>query len=475
MSELLTYLLNNEPQFRKTRLQDLYSDFAAARSINPDGYTANITAWLTGLSHAALAGHAPSPDHLSITISPDLVHALETREWGRPSALGTVVREGIKSRQWIDYREFLEREESVYKSSWGLNIGGYVPSVGDVVGWGLRQLGWTGGEEKVRNGRVVLLSNVEEVGKGVVKKTEGIKGRVERIFSREAFRARYGEMARGERLSEADMDVLLRFLERDRGVLAYDGGAVKLKAPGEKMAGTITAEDTTIAGLKTLIGDLERQTGVLTTRVDELAATAKEAVGKKNRVAALAALRSKKLVETTLTKRHATLAQLEDVFSKIEQAADQVELVGIMEASTKVLTGLNKEVGGVERVDHVVDQLREQMSQVDEVGNVIAEAGQGNTAVDEEEVDGELEAMEKEERDRVEATERAEREKEKQETDETKRKLDALEEAERRAKETAGKKQADEAQQASEEAKSDEQLVGLVRRVSLEPEPAQLA
>ena len=104
-------------------------------------------------------------------------------------------------------------------------------------------------------------------------------------------------------------------------------------------------------GEKTLIKDLEMQTEVLTKKVDELAATAKDAVARKNRVSALAVLRSKKLAETTLTKRHATLAQLEEVFSKIEQAADQVELVSIMEASTRVLTGLNEEVGGVERVD----------------------------------------------------------------------------------------------------------------------------
>lgn len=371
----------------------------------------------------------------------------------------------MKSRQWIEYKEFLEREESVYKKSWG--VGAYVPSVGDVVGWGLRQLGFAGGEEKVRNGRVVVLSNVEGVGKGVVARTSGIKGRVERIFSREAFKERYGAVVGGESLSEADMEILLRFLERDRGVLAYDGGTVKLKAPNEKSAGTITAEDATIAGLKTLIGDLERQTTVLTSKVDELAVTAKEAVGKKNRIAALAALRSKKMAEATLAKRHATLAQLEEVFAKIEQAADQVELVGIMEASTKVLTGLNKEVGGVERVDDVVDQLREQMSQVDEVGNVIAEAGQGNTVVDEEEVDGELEAMEREEREKIEAKERAEREeKEKQEAAETKRKLDALEEAERRAIETAARKQAEEAKDET----VDEALVGLVKRVSLEPE-----
>ncbi|KAH7355231.1 Snf7-domain-containing protein [Rhexocercosporidium sp. MPI-PUGE-AT-0058] len=470
MSELLTYLLTHESQFRKTRLEDLYSDFGKSRSINPDGYHANITAWLQALSHATLAGHMPSssasPDLLSITISNDLVLALETREWGRPSALGTVVREGTKARLWIDVREFEEAKESVYKQSWTIPV----PSVGDVVGWGLRQLGFGGGEEKLVRGKVVVMENLEAAGKEVVKRTEGVRGRVDRIFSREAFREAHGDVAgKGKVLTEADMELLLKFLARDKGVLSYDGEIVKLKAPNKKTPSPITAEDTTIASLKTLIKDLEAQTDVLTKKVDELAATAKEAVVRKNRVSALAALRSKKLAETTLTKRHATLAQLEEVFSKIEQAADQVELVGVMEASTRVLTGLNKEVGGIERVDDVVDQLREQMSQVDEVGNVIAEAGQGVNVADEEEVDDELEAIEREEREKREEEVRLEKEeREKQEAAETMRKLDALEDVERQTKEAAAKNQAEEEAKKVGQASTEKEIESELKRLSLD-------
>ncbi len=409
-----------------------------------------------------------SPDLLSITISNDLVSSLETREWGRPSALGTVVREGIRGRQWIDYNEFLERDDSIYRKGWSIPV----PSLGDVLGWGLRQLGFSGGEDKVTKGRMVIMESLEGMGKTVQRRIEGIRGRVERIFSRAEFKETYGVVAgKDTRLSEPDMEVLLRFLARDKGVLSYDKETVKLKAPSEKGPGKITAEDTTIASLKTLIKDLEAQTEILKTRVDQLGATAKEAVSKKNRVSALAALRSKKLAETTLTKRHATLAQLEEVFSKIEQAADQAELVGVMEASTKVLSSLNKEVGGVERVDDVVDQLREQMSHVDEVGNVIAEVGSGTDVMDEEEVDGELEAMEKEEKDRIAEQQRLQRqEQEKQEVAETKRKLDGLEEAERQAKEAVASNQAEEARKRAGDAHTEEDLDSLVKRMSLEPE-----
>ncbi|CZT51576.1 related to protein SNF7 [Rhynchosporium secalis] len=477
MSELLTYLLENEPQFRKTRLQDLYSDFTKTRNINPDGYQANITAWHQALSHATFAGCMPSPstspDLLSITISNDLILALETRDCGRPSALGTVVREGVKARLWIDVKEFEEKADSIYKKGWGIPVP-IVPSVGDVLGWGLRQLGFGGGEEKLGQGRVVVMENLEEAGKDVIRRTEGNRGRIQRIFSRAAFREAYGDITGCEnRLTEFDMEILLKFLARDKGVLAYDGEIVKLKAPNQKTPSPVTEEDITIASLKTLIKDLEIQTEVLTKKVDELATIAKEAVGRKNRVSALAALRSKKLAETTLTKRHATLAQLEEIFSKIEQAADQVELVGIMEDSTRVLTGLNKEVGGVARVDDVVDQLREQMSQVDEVGNVIVEAGESTNVVDEGEVDDELEAMERQEREKIEEKERLEKEeKEKKEAAETKRRLDALNEAERQTKETAMAKKQDEDARKTEEVSMEKELEDELKKLSLDADKA---
>jgi charged multivesicular body protein 7 len=485
MSELLTYLQNTEPQFRKyasppfppllpprtsltytnrARLAALYSDFRHLRTTNPDGYTANIEAWLSGLSHATKAGVMPTHDLLSFTADDELLRALETKEWGRPLTLGTIVREALARREVLPFKEFMERKESFHARSWGFKV----PTVGEVLGWGLRQLGILGeGAADKFPGKVVLLENLENAAKEVERRVaEGSKGRVERIFSKSEFKDKFGDVCGKKRLSNNDLDLLLRFMGRDKEVLAFDGETVKLWAPNEKSRTAITMEDTTIASLKTLIKDLEIQTEVLTKRVDELAVTAKEAVARKNRVAALAALRSKRLAESTLTKRHATLGQLEEVFAKIEQAADQVELVRVMEASTRVLAGLNKEVGGVERVDDVVDQLREQMGQVDEVGNVIAEAGQAGT-VDETEVDDELEAMEREDREKREEVERlAREEKERQEAAETKRRLDALEEVERQAKEAA-RKQAEEVSTEREIEESTEEL----KRLSLDPDP----
>ena len=143
---------------------------------------------------------------------------------------------------------------------------------------------------------------------------------------------------------------------------------------------------------------MNAQVGTLTTRSENLASSARKAARDRNRPSALAALRSKKMVEATLSRRSEVLAQLEEVYSKIEQAADQVETVKVMEASAKVLKRLNSDVGGVEKVQDVVEELREEMDKVEDVGHAMNEIGHGEVMVNEGEIDDELEAMEREQR-----------------------------------------------------------------------------
>jgi charged multivesicular body protein 7 len=174
---------------------------------------------------------------------------------------------------------------------------------------------------------------------------------------------------------------------------------------------------------------MSKQVTTLEAKVAELDSSAKTALANKNRVSALAALRSKKMAEQNLKQRLDTLMQLEEVYTKIEQAAGQIEIVQVMQASTGVLRGLHTQIGGAERVEDIVEGLREEMTKVDEVGSIMNEAG---PVIDEGEVDEELEALEKanrevQEREEAAATERrlAELDSAKQASDEAARKAKA--------------------------------------------------
>ncbi|KAI1299536.1 Snf7-domain-containing protein [Xylaria venustula] len=425
MSELLDYLLEHDQNFRKARLPALYSDFRSQRTLNPDGFEANVSAWKRGLANAALAGHAPSKspsrNHLTLELDEALLRALESKQFGRPLALGTVLQEALVTGEMLPLPQFQKAAQSIYHKSWG-----QIPWA--VAGWALRQIGVGGPGDTMPKGQtVVVLQNLEIVARAFADATADRIAPFERIFSRTHFQRTFeANLLDGQRLSDADFSVLLRFLSRDKEVLATDGNTIKIRTPGESAA--ISAEDAAIASLKELMEDLSRQTETLSRRVDELGLVALDAVRRKSNVSARAALKSKKLAENNLSTRHATLNQLEEVAAKIQQAADNVQLVRVMESSTGALRSLNAQVGGADRVDMVLDELREQMGQVDEVGNVIAEVGSDAAVVDEGEVDTEFEALLAEERKKEAEAERVKREAlEAKEAEETRRKLAELE------------------------------------------------
>lgn len=160
----------------------------------------------------------------------------------------------------------------------------------------------------------------------------------------------------------------------------------------------------------------------------------------KQRSSALTVLRSKKLVTETLDKRRASVLQLEEILAKIDQAHDNLAMVRVMEASASVLRNLNRDIGGMERVEGITEGLRVEMDKVEDVTAVIGEVGD---AVIEGEVDAELEELERMEREKKEKEEAEDRRKEAEmrkkedemRAEETRRRLAELDDAENKRQE----------------------------------------
>ncbi|KAJ6099259.1 hypothetical protein N7467_000794 [Penicillium canescens] len=461
MSDLLKYILNNEEAFRRNRLPSLYSDFTPQKKTNPDGYAVNVAAWEQALNRAAKRGYTSSrgvrvrsgsnisakndssasppakrkkTDHLILRTDESLLRDLESAEWGRPVALGTVFDEAMRKRSMIPLPVYKTTAGLLQKSQWRVIDPG-VLSPWNVMSWGVRQLkGFVVGSEsdsapKLQVQELVLVENLQETADLAVKKaTGGNSSKLDLIYSKESFVEEFaGILNDATELSDADFDILLLYLSRDSGAIAYDGKTIKFKSAGEMPE--ITQQDTTIASIKTLVATMSKQVTNLEAKVIELNTSAKTALANKNRVSALAAVRSKKMAEQNLKQRLDTLMQLEEVYTRIEQAAGQIEIVQVMQASTGVLRGLHTQIGGAERVEDIVEELREEMTKVDEVGSIMNEAG---PVIDEGEIDEELEALEKadrevQEREEAAATERrlAELDSAKQTSDEAARKAQA--------------------------------------------------
>ncbi|KAL6790113.1 Snf7 domain-containing protein [Trichoderma sp. SZMC 28012] len=403
MGELSDYLVQNDPNFRKARLPALYSDFRSQKTLNPDGYQANVSAWLLALARLAsdglLSRQGSKSSALVFDLDESLRRSLDSKQFGQPLALGTVINEALAQKDLIPLQSFLQSNQSIYQQSWS-----QVPW--NVMGWALRQLGVTDpsrGEDKIPKGNYVVMKNVEtasrELGESIAEKAP----RYDRVFTKGQFQALVTSvLAEEQRLSDTDTDVLLKFLSRDKDMIEYDGKTIRIRGSGE--ARGITEEDSSIASIKELASNLEHQIDLLNGRIDELDQEARNAVLRKNRVAALAALKSKKRAESSLSTRYATLHQLEEVASKLQQASDQVQLVKVMESSANALESLNTQIGSADKVENTMDRLRDQMSATDEITAILAEPT--GMVVDEEEIDEELEAMEREQKKEEEEKER---------------------------------------------------------------------
>ncbi|KJR87901.1 charged multivesicular body protein 7 [Sporothrix schenckii 1099-18] len=488
-AQRIQFLIAQQDGFTRSRLPALYSDFRSLRTTNPEGYAANVAAWRRALGSLVRGGMLPATaavlapskskgtpsastastaarSFLVLAAGQPLLDALQSDRYGRPLALDAVIQEAVLERDLVPLEAFLRAKESIYNrrswSAWAAGLPWHA------VSWGLHRLGVIEGNSQVQQkanaaaagnaaafsllqggGRLapdqhVVLANVETAAAAFADKTADAQSPFEHVWSVAHFKRMFsapgavlaedsglpvGSAVEQPRLSDMDLNVLLAFLSRDKNLVVFDGHVVKLRGAStvSDHGNVITEEDRAVAQLRELIDSLTHQTGVLSKRIDNLTVAARDAVLRKNRVAALAALKQKKQAEGALTTRFATLAQLETTASQIEQASGQVQVVQAMAASADALKSLNAQVGGAEGVEEVVDRLRDQMDAADEINRILVDPTSANgMVVDEGEIDDELAALEKEEQQASEAAaQKGKEETQKAEAEVTRRKLEA--------------------------------------------------
>lgn len=127
-------------------------------------------------------------------------------------------------------------------------------------------------------------------------------------------------------------------------------------------------------------------------------AIARECLAAGDKPKALLALRRKKYQETLLAKTDAQLETLEQLTSNVEFALVQKDVVFGLQQGTKVLKQIHAEMGGVEQVEKLIGENEEARAYQKEISEMLA--GQMSNQ-DEDEVEDELEALEKDVRGSV--------------------------------------------------------------------------
>jgi charged multivesicular body protein 7 len=390
-------LLKANPLFTQRRKVSLYANFSRLKETNIHGYEANITAWKSLLLTAVDGGLFE--DNLAIPANEALLESLHDPEFGRPLALNAVLEELVETKTVIPLQIFRSQTHSIYESS--INIGSVFSWV--LAKTGLWESSWRAegpaGSGSLKREKYICINRLETIADAVWTKLEilgATSSYCRSVFTREMFYKTISLVtvvpSGTVTLSETDLECVMIFLVRDRKRMASSGNVVKLITG---VLSEVTQKDVAVANLQATVDQVSRRTDSLSDRITVCTEKARQALRNGHKPVAKYALRSRKVAESSLAKALSMLENLEQVLEKIDDASDQVEVVSALEAGADILGSLNATLGGVEKVGDLLDKLREQADETDEIAQEISSL---TGAVDEDAIEDELERLDKEAR-----------------------------------------------------------------------------
>ncbi|KAK5992387.1 Vacuolar-sorting protein SNF7 [Cladobotryum mycophilum] len=167
----------------------------------------------------------------------------------------------------------------------------------------------------------------------------------------------------------------------------FGGGAAQKRKDSPKNA---------ILGLRSQLDMLQKREKHLQSQIDEQEAIARKNVNT-NKNAAKAALRRKKTHEHSLEQTVAQIGTLEQQINAIESANINRETLAAMEKASEAMKQIHGKLTP-EKVDDIMDKMREQNTLSEEIVNAIT----GNTLgepIDDAELEDELDQMQQEQLD----------------------------------------------------------------------------
>ncbi|TLD23948.1 hypothetical protein PspLS_06731 [Pyricularia sp. CBS 133598] len=152
-----------------------------------------------------------------------------------------------------------------------------------------------------------------------------------------------------------------------------------------------------ILGLRSQLDMLQKREKHLQNQISEQDAIARKNIST-NKNAAKAALKRKKTHEHSLDQTLSQIGTLEQQINAIESANINMETLEAMKKAGKAMEDIHGKLT-VEKVDETMDKLREQNALSEEIVNAITNNQLGNEAIDDADLEDELEAMEQEQLD----------------------------------------------------------------------------
>ncbi|KAH8116804.1 Snf7-domain-containing protein [Phellopilus nigrolimitatus] len=387
LAEITTY-----SSVSKSRLKSIYSDFSRQKASNPASFNSNVEWWRKTLGAFVGQGlQGDASDSLVLRASSQLAESLRYEGVGKPLGLAAVITELRDTRALIPLSDFLNSPTSVYDTgSLAYKVASYV--VGKPLWWALEQLSIVDSEHfesemslwKKVKGPHVILSNVEKTADAIVERLRqnATFSPADTLYSFDSFRREFA----GHSLSETDLKVLIKFLNRDKKVIVSD------KDIHQRLR-SITGIDRGILELKLGVENMEKQVEDINGRISEKTQKISECLRANRKEVAMAHLKSRRMYEELLRKRLGSLDILQSTLIQVETSAQDVEIMKQYESSTATLRAILAHPSlQREKIDETMDAMAEASAEQREIDETIR-AGIGaaqDEAIDEEELQAEL-------------------------------------------------------------------------------------
>ncbi|KAK0228639.1 hypothetical protein IW262DRAFT_1429256 [Armillaria fumosa] len=397
-----------------SRLQALYSNnISWQKNSDPAGFHSSIEWWRRTFEDFVAAGIQTSiQSKLILNASARINENLRVEGVGKPAGLSTVITELIGPSNsktppaLIPVSAFLSLPQSIYAShSLLYTLPSLVSSylIAKPLWWALGQIGvdslFASNARDVKwHGEYVVLSLLERaVEKILAEQKTKAGGPSDGIYSIEGFRQDFAAcINEAHVMSERDTKVLIKFLERDKNVIAVDKELIKfIDKDATPETWRITAVDRGVLELKSAVTNLRDQIEALQKKIDLSTQKAAEALRQKRQTIALSYIRSRKQLQDVLSKRLGALDTLESTLIRVEAAAANVQILESYAQSTSTLRAiLSHPLLQRESIEQTMEAMAEANADVKEIEDAVRIGGDiatgADNAYDEDELQTEL-------------------------------------------------------------------------------------
>lgn len=379
----------------QSRLDSLYKDFRHLKELNPEGYRANIDTWKSYLIDRYL-GNSSS---LFLKCGSELLAKLRREPQGVPSSIDVVLASLVES-------DYLITSDNFYNGTMYPQEGF---SIMKWVKWGPWSRGTVNlrgnqGQFYLKNVNLIIKPVIEEKFKHIKAQLNnniltGATGIADLVFSKQEFYRKCG-FHRILNDAEDEREAMLFYLSQYKKLIVQDKDTIKVIAPEvnhvlANFERKITEDDHRIATLNSSLIYIELQMKTLRNQVADYDSMLKDSLSKSMaREIQRKYLQGKKVAEKNLDRLLNQETSLVTIKTQLNVAATNALLFRTLEESNKLLKSVNDSVASVEKVEELLDEIKEQGERAEELNALIAKSPD---VEDEAELERELEEMQAEE------------------------------------------------------------------------------